>query len=85
MKQVRCRNDGADAVWACLDLTAFAEPGGITRSEKVEGERLFFFNSQYQSHNFIESASKCDCAAVVVTFVVQNKELFPLTSEDPCQ
>lgn len=83
MKQVRCRNDGADAVWACLDLTAFAEPGGITLSEESRGWNIFFFQFPISVTQFHRVSIKCDCAAVVVTFVLENKELFPLTSEDP--
>lgn len=59
MTQARCRNDGADAVRACLDLTAFVEPVGKTLSEKVESEMFGFF--------FF-----FDCAAVVFTFVLQK-------------
>lgn len=43
---------------------------------------LFFFKFPISVTQFHRVSIKCDCAAVVVTFVLQNKELFPLTSED---
>lgn len=76
MMQVRCRSNGADAAWACLDLTAFVERGGTTWSEKVEGKLYIFSNSQYQSHNFIQSASSAAALMWLSLWFCRTKNYF---------